>query len=173
MNLAALIALTCFLLWIVLAAYLVWTWLRVTPYYPSSLKRLDRLYTSGVVPFKPNSRFIDLGSGDGKVVAWAHAKGLNAHGLEINPFISLASRLRLLTLRNSGLKIFNKNVVHHDYSNYDIVYTFLFNDQMERLREKLFTELPNGSVIIFNTFQFPKLEPDVTFENFNIYFIRK
>lgn len=64
------------------------------PYVPSLGKEVrdafDTLYR-----VTPGDVVIDLGSGDGKVLAEAVRRGASGHGYELNPVLVLVSRLRL------------------------------------------------------------------------------
>ncbi len=174
MNIGFILLLICELLLMVFAIYLVGSWLMKTPFYPSSVKKLDKIYTEGKLKLTPNSRFIDVGSGDGRIVLWAAKKNVEvAHGIEYNPFLSLFSKLILFVNNVRGkTKIMNKDFTHHIYTDYDAVYMYIFPEYMEKLKEKLFSELPKGSMIISNTFKFHGVEPDERIEKFNIYYVK-
>jgi hypothetical protein len=174
MNLALFVVLTCQLLLIGSAITLIWSWLTQTPFYPSSVKKLDQLIKEGTVVLPKEGKFIDIGSGDGRIVAWASQLGYEAHGVEFNPYLSLLSRLRIFLTRfkKNKTEIFNKNFKKHDYTDYSVAYIYIFSDHMNEIKEKLFREMKPGSVIISNTFKFKDIEPDEVHGRYNIYRVK-
>ncbi len=100
--------------WLGLIFYILKGMLGQTPFYPSNRKKLKNLYKDikGLLPKNPN--FVDIGSGDGRIVAWASNKGMNATGIESNPYLTLLSRLILLITRSKG-KIINANFFKINY----------------------------------------------------------
>ncbi|MDQ7020886.1 MAG: hypothetical protein Q9M91_03495 [Candidatus Dojkabacteria bacterium] len=44
---------------------------------------------------------------------------------------------------------------------------------MDKLKDKLFEEMKNGSIILTNTFKFKNIEPDKSYKRFHIYKIKK
>jgi len=174
MTLGLISLFTCEALLILLSIYMVWSWISKTPFYPSSLKRLNQAYQSGQIKLPENFKFIDIGSGDGRIVLWAAKKGAQrAHGIEFNPFLSLTSKGLLLVNGVRGkTEIFNKNFFNHDYSKYDVVYMYIFPEHMEKLQDKLFKELPKGAMIITNTFKLRDVEPDQKLDRFYVYYVK-
>lgn len=165
------ILLCCELLLIVFAGYLIYSWLKKTPFYPSSPKKLENLINSGHIKIN-GKNFIDVGSGDGRFVVWAASNGYYAEGIEFNPFLTLASRFKLFVRRLKNAKIYNKDFNNHDFSKYDVVYLYIFPEHMDKIKDKLFEELKPKSVIIASTFKFSGIDPDDVFDKFSIYYIK-
>jgi len=127
----------------------------------------------GEIKLPNDVRFVDIGSGDGRFVVWAARQGYSAHGLEYNPFLTLYSKLRLLVGGLLGkAKVYNKNFNKHDFSDYNVAYMYIFSEHMDKIREKLFSEMKPGSMVISNTFKFKDLEPDQVIGKFNIYRVK-
>lgn len=173
MDLATIIVLICEGLLIMFALYLVFAWLTQTPFYPSSTKSLTDFLKEADIKVKQSTRFIDIGSGDGRFVIWAARKGMHATGVEYNPFLTIWSRFRIL-INGLGKRatIINGDFFKLDYSQYDIAYMYLFNEHMDKLKEKLFKEMPKGSMIITNTFTFSKIEPDLHVGKYYLYKVK-
>ena len=95
MVLSLIILLICEGLVLLFAAYLVWSLISKTPFYPSRVSKLNKNYLDGKIFIPKTARFIDLGSGDGRIVLWAADKVSYAEGIEFNPFLSLFSKLIL------------------------------------------------------------------------------
>src|SRR3989338_4910458 len=91
-------------------------------------------------------RFLDIGSGDGKVVLIASLFCKNAEGVEIDEFLhNKATQMKIrFGIRNAAFH--NKNFFEHDFSKYDAL--FLSPDApLERgLESKLVREM-NGKLI--------------------------
>lgn len=165
-----LVILLCQLLLISFAIYLIFSFINKTPFYPSSIKQLNLLKESGLLDFKKYKTFIDIGSGDGRIVRWASKIGFkDAHGIEYNPYLSLYSKVRSPFAK--GITIHNKRFENHDFSKYDVAYLYIFPEHMENIKEKLFTQMKPGSVIITNTFKFKDITPSDTFEKLYLYFV--
>lgn len=64
------------------------------PYVPSHRKEVRRSFKD-LYPLSKKDVLVDLGSGDGVVLAEAARRGAKAYGYELNPLLVLLSRLRL------------------------------------------------------------------------------
>lgn len=126
------------------------------PYAPSSTgavrDALSHLDLNG-------KRFIDLGSGDGRVVIAAARLGAEAHGIEINPTLVWFSRLRA-RLSGQPAHFRRGSFLEAPLGGYDVVYLYVLADAMERLYPRLESELRPGTVVVSNTFRFLRREPD-------------
>lgn len=174
MTVGLLVVLVCQILLIVCAIYFIWSWLTQTPFYPSSTNKLDTLISEGKIKLPAEGKFIDIGSGDGRFVAWAASRGYEAHGIEYNPYLSLLSRIRIKLSRGKkkNTEIFNKDFNKHDFSDYNIAYLYIFSNHMDQIRDKLFEQMKPGSVIITNTFKFSDIVPDEVYDRYNIYYVK-
>lgn len=163
----------CEFVLLIFAIYLIWSWIAQTPFYPSSVRRFEETLRELGVEVTENTRFIDIGSGDGRFVVWGAKKGAESHGIEFNPFLTLWSRFKLFLFRltHKG-KIFNQRFQNHDFSNYDIAYMYIFNEGMDSIKNKLFSEMPKGSVIISNTFKFSGIEADKKVGRYYVYYVK-
>ncbi|SRR5260221_4568066 len=163
----------CESLLLLLGFFLIYSWLTKTPFYPSSVKKLEQMVKDGDLKIPENSVFVDIGSGDGRIVLWAAKKGMKAEGIEFNPFLSLFSRMILFLNRASKKTIIhNKDFFKHNYSKYNMAYLYIFPEFMDKLKDKLFSEMPKGSLIITNTFKFNNLKPDEVKGRFNFYKVK-
>ncbi len=173
MSLATIVVLICEGLLIMFALYLVFSWLTQTPFYPSSPKALENFLKDLDIKVTNQTKFVDIGSGDGRFVVWAAQKGMLADGIEYNPFLTLVSRVKLLVQGlNKRAKIVNGDFFKQNYSKYNIAYMYLFNEHMDKLKDKLFAEMPKGSTIITNTFTFSNLDADMHIGKFYLYKVK-
>ncbi len=103
MEILYIICLFTFLgLWVFFSIYLLQGFFIDTPFYPSRLKQIDELWSVFNIDPK-GKKFVDIGSGDGRTVIWASKKGFKSTGIEINPFLTIFSRL--LNFFNSKKKM--------------------------------------------------------------------
>ena len=121
------------------------------PTYSRSVETMIRL-----AAVRPGIRAVDLGSGDGRIVIALAKAGARADGYEINPLLALWSRIKI---KRAGLssqaQIYTQNFWQADLSNYDVVMVFGMTHIMEKLEQKLQTELKPDAVVVSNIFQFP------------------
>jgi len=135
-----------FLLTIVLgtAAY---AGLVAAPWVPTLKKDIERVRS--LVEIKPGEVVVDLGCGDGRVMA-ALAKGSRAHfvGYELSLIPLFVAKLRFaLTNQGNCVAIF-KNFWNVSLSNADLVYFFLTPNVYARMKQKLERELKPGARVI-------------------------
>lgn len=134
------------------------------PYVPSRFPKVKKVLRE--IGISKQTKFIDLGSGDGTIVFMAAGMGAaKTTGLDINPFLVVISKFRnLLNHRRGRVDFQLKSFSKHDFSGYNFVYTYLFPELMEKLEDKLFAELPQGAIVLSNTFTFKKHLPEKVIE---------
>ncbi len=111
------------------------------------------------------ARFLDLGSGDGRVVFMAGVLGADAVGIEYDPQMVEISRRAGKALRDliepKRWKIKKGDFFKSAWSGYDVIFFFdLSSFEPERVREKLRREMDPGAILIvgFEQAPFPGLE---------------
>lgn len=128
------------------------------PFVPSSRKK--RLTMIELADIKQGDAAVDLGCGNGSLLIEAAKKGAYATGIESNPFLTAASRMRA---RIAGLQnritIIKKDLFQYDLGAVDIVFLYLSPHTLEKLKEKLEKELKPGARVISNTFPIPGWTP--------------
>lgn len=171
------------LLLVILGGYFIYTLVFGTPFYPSSAKRFKlAMKELNISEYFKAKRFIDLGSGDGRIMIAARELGAEVTGIELNPFLTLYSRLKLFihskirrNLNKSGVRnneeyrIINGSYYNHSFKDYDIVYLYIYPEHMEKIKFKLFKELKPGSLVISNTFKFSDIKPTREFGRYFVY----
>ncbi len=126
------------------------------PYYPSARKRVKKMIE--LANLKKGDAVVDLGSGDGRIVEEAaKVPGVIAHGVEINPFLSLFTKLKFKSKRN--IKIMNKSMWNVDLTGYSVIFLFCLPKEMKKFEKKLKNELKPGTLIISNIFTFTNWKP--------------
>lgn len=138
--------------WIVLAVTVVlasaaWGAWRAAPYIPSRRGEVDALIR--LADIQPGQTVFDLGAGDGRLVIAAARAGAKAVGIEIF-FIAWAfGVLRIWRLHLQGrAQMRLGDFFWADLHPADAVICYLLPRGMERLRQKLMTELRPGARIV-------------------------
>lgn len=108
--------------------------LRGAPYLPT----LDAQAKAALelLDLQPGQMLLELGSGDGKVLLAAARSGLNAVGIELNPFLVVVSRVRTWRYRKQ-VRIIWGDFWHVQWPECDGVFTFLLGRFMGRLDERM------------------------------------
>lgn len=143
-------------------------------FYPSLLEELLPAFERYLAP---GSRFLDLGSGDGRAVFLAAVLGAHATGIEYDETLVEVSRKAREALADL-VDPERARIVHGDFfaepwSGYDVIYYF---DQgsfaQDRVREKLRRELDPGAVLLVGHEQapFPGLEVETVFPDTEVTF---
>jgi hypothetical protein len=108
---------------------------------------------------KPGQTFVDLGSGDGRLLSLAASRGLQAVGYELNPF--LAAYSWLVTRRHGNrVKVRLGSFWRADLSKADGVFVFLIGHHMKRL-DSLMSQFSKDRPIklVSNSFKIPGKKP--------------
>lgn len=127
--------------------FLVASFLTGAPFVPSRKRGVETMIK--LAHIKPGMTVYDLGSGDGRILRAAEKRGAKAIGIEINPFLVLYSRMR-------GLDVRWKSLWTANISNADVVFVYLLPINMKKLEQKFERELRPGSLVVSNSFIFPK-----------------
>jgi SAM-dependent methyltransferase len=108
---------------------------------------------------KHSLKFVDLGSGDGRVVFRAAREGLfhASVGYEINPTLHLFAQIRKLMTPKywSNTRFECRDLWNIPLNNYDVVAVYGLSPIMDRLGKKMKEELKPGSIVVSNVFMIP------------------
>jgi protein-L-isoaspartate O-methyltransferase len=127
------------------------------PYAPSKKSGVNKMIEMADVQL--GEKAIDIGSGDGRIVAALAKAGAKAYGIEINKLLVWFSGvyLKSLGLENKTF-IMLKDFWVEDYSSYDVITIFAQPYIMEKLEEKIFNDVKPGTRIVVNRYKFPNKE---------------
>lgn len=117
------------------------------PFVPTKSPAADAMIALSHI--KKGDVVYDLGSGNGKLLLLASKKGARAIGYEINPVLAFFSNIR-------GAHTRWKNFWNADIHDANVIFIYLLPWKMERLADKLKKELKPGTIIVSNSFIFPK-----------------
>jgi len=107
---------------------------------------------------------MDIGSGMGGVLVNLAKAHPDSHffGVETAPLPFLASWLRIRLGRHRNCQVAWRSLWTCDLSQYDIVFAYLSPAPMERLWQKVQSEMRPGTLFISNTFMVPGQPPQDT-----------
>jgi hypothetical protein len=136
------------------AVFLPAIWTRV-PYYPTASADYEIILSQ--LPYKPGLRFIDLGCGSGKLLAFLsrRAPWATFRGVELAPMTFAFARVftALFGLRNVNVQFGDLSQVN--LAEFDVVYAFLSPAAMPTLWEKAQREMSPESLFITSCFPVP------------------
>lgn len=132
------------------------------PYVPATDSQLDNILRSLRKHALVGGRFVDIGSGDGRVCRASAKSGLFAqvHGVELNYPLVLYSRLSSLNLPcKTPIKYHHKDLWNFSLADYDTLCIFGVESMMGALEERLLAlERDRSRVICACRFPFTHLK---------------
>ena len=143
------------------------------PYVPTRAKDLEELFRAAKLTKK--DVFIDLGSGDGRLLLAAADRGIKSIGLELNPLLVLLTMWRIRRVRKLA------SVHYRNYWRYKLpddattVFVFLAKPFMERLKTYLEQEakrLGKPLKLVSYGFELPGYKPIATHKAILVYEIK-
>jgi hypothetical protein len=100
------------------------------PYLPTL--RVQTNVALDLLHLKPGQTLLELGSGDGRVVRAAAARGLQVVGVELNPLLVIISRIVTWRYRDK-VRIIWGSYWHVTWPEADGIFTFMIGRQMTTL----------------------------------------
>jgi len=138
--------------------------------------QLEDLTSAFELYVKPGVRFLDLGSGDGRVVFLAALLGADASGIEYDKEVFQTSRRALRSLEglvdSERVHLKRGDFFKSSWSGYDVVFYFdLSSFEQHRLRKKIAAELDPGARLLVGhqRSEFPGLQLETTFDSIHVY----
>lgn len=136
------------------------------PYVPILKKSSDDLFD--MIDLKSGATIIDLGSGDGAFALEAAKRGYSVIGYEINPILVVIARLRVRKYRKQ-VTIHLRDFWRIELPEADLIYVFLIDRYMQKLEEKLISELKKPTLIASHVFKLPNVKPIKENQNTVVY----
>lgn len=103
-------------------------------------------------------KFIDLGSGDGRVVIDFAKAGFESYGVEINPILVWWSKLNIKKSGYKNAQITLGNLWKVSLKDFDAVFIFHFKTANKRLAQKFRKELKKDAIVISTGFSLEGFE---------------
>ena len=103
------------------------------PYLPTLAPQVTAALE--LVDLKPGETLLELGCGDGRVLAAAARKGFNSVGYELNPLLALVAWLRTRRYRRQ-VRVVWGDFWQADWPPAEAVFTFLLPRYMSKLNKK-------------------------------------
>lgn len=127
------------------------------PFVPSTTASTRALIRLSHI--RSGTQFYDLGSGDGRLLLEAAKLGAIAHGIEINPFLVILTRIHaLLSPYRSNIHVQWGNFWTVNLKNADVISVYLLPWRMDKLEKMLQEHTRKGTLIVSNSFIFPNLK---------------
>lgn len=123
---------------------------------PSDLKVLLDVFKK--IKLSPHHRFLDAGSGDGRVVFLASLFCGEAVGIEADPVLHFISSRKLERYPHFSYntRLVKDNYLNHNLADYDIIFNYADGEVSEDMRQKCMSEMRPGTKAIFYIYH-PKL----------------
>lgn len=127
------------------------------PYLPTLSKRVDDAIE--LLELKPGQTFLELGSGDGRLLKAAAVKGINSIGYELNPILVIYAKISTWKCRKQ-VRVVWGNYWNKKWPKADAMYVFLLNPYMSKLHKKV-VQYANGRkfTVVSFAFKIPEKEP--------------
>lgn len=121
----------------------------------------------------PSMTVYDLGSGSGRLLLAAAARGARAVGLELDPFkVCEARLLAWASPDRERIAVLWKDFRGADLADADVVFVYLTRGKMAGLREALKGRLKPRALVVSNAFVFPGLQSERADEANKVYAYR-
>lgn len=111
-----------------------------------------------LLDLKPGQTLVELGSGDGRILRAAAARGIYSIGYELNPVLVLWTMLRSWKYRRY-ITVHNRNYWHVKMPLADGIYVFLLNPYMKKLHNKIEQECTQPVKVVSFAFAIPGKKP--------------
>ena len=127
------------------------------PYVP--VLSAQKFHALELLSLKPGDTLLELGCGDGRMVAAAAASGLRVVGYELNPFLALYAWLRTRKYRKNVTIIWG-NYWTKPWPKVEGIYVFLLDKYMKKLDNKIMQTYAPGRVrLVSFAFKVPGKKP--------------
>ena len=173
MEILQLIVSVAILLVCVTVAIFLITGLTGAPYVPTMQYGLEEAFTK-LYRLKPNDLLIDLGAGNGTILAEAEKKKSKAIGIELNPVLALITRHRFKN--NKKIKVACRNFYRYNFpKETTVIYAFAVAIHITPIYRKIQSEanrLNKTLYFVSNAFNVPGVKPKGKLNTFFLYEIK-
>lgn len=112
-----------------------------------------------LINLKEGMIFYDLGSGTGDFLFYLAKKydKVKFRGIEVSPILYLYSKIKSRSYKN--VEIYFGNLFHFDISEADVIYVFLHQKMLKKLKEKITREAKKETLVIVGGWPFEGIKP--------------
>lgn len=155
-GLMIMLALSIF--WLSIAVSMMLSSFMGAPFVPTGGRKMRRMLE--LAQLKKGEKLFELGAGDGRFVIAAAQQGVQAVGIEINPFQVWWCNLRIaLKGLSQKAKVVRGNIFDQNLRSADVITCYLLPETNQRLKPKFLQELKPGTRIISHAFSFKGWDP--------------
>jgi SAM-dependent methyltransferase len=140
-----------------LFATFVYAGLRGAPWVPTRYRDVERFLN--LADIKKGDIVYDIGCGNGRMIIAAAKFGAKGVGLEVSLLPYLLARINQLLNRKLKIKILFRDLWFVDLREADVVYFFLMQDVLLKLKTKLEKELKPGARVVAYVWPIPGWTP--------------
>jgi protein-L-isoaspartate O-methyltransferase len=141
------------------------------PFWPSTAMDIIKMFE--LADLNEKDVFVDLGSGDGRVVLAASRVCKKAVGIEYNPFLTLFARGMEFISANGEVEFKHKSYWREDLKDYDVVMLYLNSNAVSALTSKLQSELKKGGRVVTKNNPLPGWKPEKVLEDKYFLYVKK
>lgn len=128
------------------------------PFVPASEEQVENVFR---MLKGRKGKFIDLGSGDGRLVREAAKRGFTADGVEMNIWLVLYSKFKAAREGlTSKTKFIRTDLWKHNLQQYDNIVIFGVQSMMKELEKKIIAESKGDVRVVACRFPLPNIEPE-------------
>lgn len=135
------------ILFCILAIYILFILLFTrVPFVRTPKKVIEKILEE--VKITPNHTVYDLGCGDAKfLIAIERATGAKTIGFEISPWAYILAKFNIW-FKKSKTQVFYKNFYKENLSDADVIFCFLIDSVMPKVKNQLEHQLKKGAIVI-------------------------
>jgi 16S rRNA A1518/A1519 N6-dimethyltransferase RsmA/KsgA/DIM1 with predicted DNA glycosylase/AP lyase activity len=141
-----------FWLFIILVSLFGFVLLFGAPYLPTTKRQVRASFE--LLELKEGQTFLELGSGDGRLLLAGAKQGLRCVGYELNPLLVIVSIIVTWRYRKQ-VTIHWGNFWNGDLAEADGIFVFLLDRYMEKLDKKVQSECAQGTKLVSFGFKIP------------------
>lgn len=142
--------------------------LRGAPYVPTLKMQVDDVLD--LLDLQKGQTMLELGSGDGRLLAAAAKRGIYTVGYELNPLLVAWTKLRYWKYR-SHIRIIWGDYWMHDWPPSDGMYVFLLQRYMDKLDNHVIHYADKKPYkVVSNGFHIPSKQPAKTRKSLKLYY---
>lgn len=123
------------------------------PYLPTLRPQIDTALD--MLKLEPGQIMLEIGSGDGRVLAAAAERGIHAVGYELNPIMYLVSLWTTRKVR-PRVRVIWGNAWKKEWPKADAIYIFGLDKLMPKLHKKIMQDEIKDLKVVSFTFQIPR-----------------